>query len=99
MLIINRGHFSQLKIGQDTVVVLTDAAAVRELLHKRSSTTADRPPTYVGDLVTDGLHMVHARFSWVELHSVFYRGAHHILSSSLEGCKKSVGRDFNTPRY
>ncbi|KAJ7898660.1 cytochrome P450 [Mycena olivaceomarginata] len=57
------GGLFSLKIGKDTVVVLTDAAAVRELLHKRSSTTADRPPTYVGDLVTDGLHMVHARFT------------------------------------
>ncbi|KAJ7312242.1 cytochrome P450, partial [Mycena albidolilacea] len=58
MLIINRGHFSQLKIGNDTVVVLTDAAAVKELMDKRSSTTADRPPSYVAELITDGLHMV-----------------------------------------
>jgi hypothetical protein len=73
MLIINRGHFSQLKIGNDTVVVLTDAAAVKELMDKRSNTTADRPPSYVAELITDGLHMVLARFSCIQLSPVYYR--------------------------
>ncbi|KAJ7359893.1 cytochrome P450 [Mycena albidolilacea] len=57
------GGLFSLKIGNDTVVVLTDAAAVKELLDKRSSTTANRPPSYVGELVTDGLHMVLASFT------------------------------------
>ncbi|KAJ7859331.1 cytochrome P450 [Mycena olivaceomarginata] len=57
------GGLFSLKIGNDTVVVLTDAAAVKELMDKRSSTTADRPPSYVGELITDGLHMLLARFS------------------------------------
>jgi hypothetical protein len=38
------------------------------LLDKRSSTTADRPPSYLGELVTNGLHMALARFSCVQLH-------------------------------
>ncbi|KAJ7312237.1 cytochrome P450 [Mycena albidolilacea] len=57
------GGLFSLKIGNDTVVVLTDAAAVKELMDKRSSTTADRPPSYVGLLITDGLHMALARFT------------------------------------
>ncbi|KAJ7859327.1 cytochrome P450 [Mycena olivaceomarginata] len=57
------GGLFSLKIGNDTVVVLTDAAAVKELMDKRSSTTADRPPSYVGELITDGQHMALARFS------------------------------------
>jgi hypothetical protein len=73
VLIINRGHFSQLKIGNDTVVVLTEAAAVKELMDKRSSTTVDRPPSYVGELITDGLHILFARFSFVQMFSGYYR--------------------------
>ncbi|KAJ7807024.1 cytochrome P450 [Mycena olivaceomarginata] len=57
------GGLFSLKIGNDTVVVLTDAAAVKELMDKRSSTTADRPPSYVVELITDGLHMLLARFT------------------------------------
>ncbi|KAJ7359897.1 cytochrome P450 [Mycena albidolilacea] len=57
------GGLFSLKIGQDTVVVLTDAAAVKDLMDKRSSTTADRPPSYLGELVTNGLHMALARFT------------------------------------
>jgi hypothetical protein len=50
---------------KDTVVVLTDAAAIKELLKKWSSTTADRPPSYVAELITDGPHMILAHFSCV----------------------------------
>ncbi|KAJ7359848.1 cytochrome P450 [Mycena albidolilacea] len=57
------GGLFSLKIGNDTVVVLTDVAAVKELLDKRSSTTADRPPSYVSQLVTDGLNMALASFT------------------------------------
>ncbi|KAJ7772816.1 cytochrome P450 [Mycena olivaceomarginata] len=57
------GGLFSLKIGNDTVVVLTDAAAVKELMDKRSSTTVDRPPSYVGELITGGLHMMLARFT------------------------------------
>ncbi|KAJ7359853.1 cytochrome P450 [Mycena albidolilacea] len=57
------GGLFSLKIGNGTVVVLTDVAAVKELLDKRSSTTADRPPSYVGDLVSDGLNMALASFT------------------------------------
>ncbi|KAJ7838208.1 cytochrome P450 [Mycena olivaceomarginata] len=89
-LIVNRGHFSQLKI---------DVAAVKELLDKLSSTTADRPPCYIGNLVSDGLNMAFASFSCVQLLPIVYRGAHHTLSSSLEDSKKSGRCDFNTASY
>lgn len=57
--------FVQLKIGPGTVIVLTDVAAVKELMDRRSATTADRPPIHVADLTTGGLHMVSARSSWL----------------------------------
>ncbi|KAJ7869854.1 cytochrome P450 [Mycena olivaceomarginata] len=63
--------------GNDTVVVLTDAAAVKEFDGQRSSTTVDRPPSYVGELITGGLHMMLARFSYVQLSPA----AHNILHS------------------
>jgi hypothetical protein len=44
-------------------VVLTDAAAVKELMDKRSGSTVDRPPMHVADLVAGGLNMVLARYS------------------------------------
>ncbi|KAF7336322.1 putative cytochrome P450 [Mycena venus] len=55
------GGIYSLKVGAGTVVVLTDAAAVRELMDRRSATTADRPPMHVADRTTGGLHMVFAR--------------------------------------
>ncbi|KAJ7359864.1 cytochrome P450 [Mycena albidolilacea] len=57
------GSLFSLKIGNDTVVVLTGAAAVKELMDKRGGTTVDRPPSYVGELITGGLHILFARFS------------------------------------
>ncbi|KAJ7866860.1 cytochrome P450 [Mycena olivaceomarginata] len=57
------GGLFSLKIGNDTVVVLADVAAVKELLDKLSSTTADRPPCYIGNLVSDGLNMAFASFT------------------------------------
>ncbi|KAJ7825252.1 cytochrome P450 [Mycena leptocephala] len=55
------GGLFSLKIGPGTVIVLTDVAAVKELMDRRSATTADRPPIHVADLTTGGLHMVSAR--------------------------------------
>ncbi|KAF8191110.1 cytochrome P450 [Mycena galopus ATCC 62051] len=55
------GGLFSLKVGPSTVVVLTDPAAARELLDKRSATTSDRPPTHIGDRMTGGFHMVLAR--------------------------------------
>lgn len=49
---------SQLKMGPGRAIVLTDAAAVKELMDKRSGSTVDRPPMHVADLVAGGLNMV-----------------------------------------
>ncbi|KAF7303882.1 putative cytochrome P450 [Mycena indigotica] len=56
------GGIYSLKLGPGTVVVLTDPAAVKELMDKRSSSTADRPSMFVADLVAGGRNMVLARY-------------------------------------
>ncbi|KAJ7235219.1 cytochrome P450 [Mycena rebaudengoi] len=72
------GGIYSLKLGSSTVVVLTDAAAVKELMDKRSATTVDRPPMHVGDVVTGGLHMALARYT--ENWRTLRRTAHAILT-------------------
>ncbi|KAK7031112.1 hypothetical protein VNI00_013717 [Paramarasmius palmivorus] len=69
---------SQLKMGPGTAVVITDAAALKELMDKRSATTVDRPPNYIADAVAGGLNMVLARYTedWRTLR----RTAHTILT-------------------
>lgn len=59
---------SQLKMGPGTVIVLTDATAVKVLMDKRSATTSDRPPMYIADLVTGGLNMAFARYGMSIIH-------------------------------
>ncbi|KAJ6569119.1 hypothetical protein B0H19DRAFT_937928, partial [Mycena capillaripes] len=54
-------------VGPDTLIVLTDVAAVKELLDRRSAVTADRPPLHVADRATGGLHMAVARSSWCSM--------------------------------
>ncbi|KAJ6456556.1 cytochrome P450 [Mycena vitilis] len=72
------GGIYSLKVGPGTAVVLTDAAAVKELMDKRSASTVDRPPMYVADVVAGGLNMVLSRYteSWRTLR----RTAHSILT-------------------
>ncbi|KAJ7445976.1 cytochrome P450 [Mycena galericulata] len=72
------GGIYSLKIGPGTAVVLTDAAAVKELMDKRSATTSDRPSIHVGDLVTGGLSLALAHYgdTWRTLR----RAAHAILT-------------------
>ncbi|KAJ6564685.1 cytochrome P450 [Mycena capillaripes] len=55
------GGIYSLKVGPNTAIVLTDAAAVKELLDRRSATTADRPSLHIPYMVTGGLHMVFAQ--------------------------------------
>jgi hypothetical protein len=62
----------QLKVGSGTAVVLTDPAAVKELMDKRSGSTVERPPSHIVDLVTGGLNMVCANFSTRPRHSSPY---------------------------
>ncbi|KAJ7445958.1 cytochrome P450 [Mycena galericulata] len=61
-----------------TVVVLTDAATVKEIMDKRSATTSDRPSIHMADLVTGGLHLalMHYGDTWRTLR----RAAHAILT-------------------
>ncbi|KAJ7445959.1 cytochrome P450 [Mycena galericulata] len=72
------GGIYSLKLGPGTVVVLTDAAAVKEIMDKRSATTSDRPNIHVGDLVTGGLNLGLAHYgdTWRTLR----RAAHAILT-------------------
>ncbi|KAJ6516422.1 cytochrome P450 [Mycena sanguinolenta] len=57
------GGIYSLKLGTDTIVVLTDAAAARDLLDKQSETTSDRPDFYIGELVTQGKHMTVSKYT------------------------------------
>ncbi|ESK81714.1 cytochrome p450 [Moniliophthora roreri MCA 2997] len=56
------GDIYSLKLGSKTVIILTDIQAVKELLDKRSLTTADHIPSLASDLVTGGIHMALARY-------------------------------------
>ncbi|KAK7042226.1 putative cytochrome P450 [Favolaschia claudopus] len=71
------GGIYSLKVGPGTAIVLTDAAAVKELMDKRSGSTADRPPMHIVDVVTGGFHMV-SRYS--ESWRTLRRTAHTILT-------------------
>jgi cytochrome P450 len=48
-----------LKIYNGTMIVLSDAAAVKELLDKRSASSNDRPNTYINnELITHNNHIL-----------------------------------------
>jgi cytochrome P450 len=51
------GPVFSLKIGPSNVVVLCDRQAVHKLLVERGSIYSDRPPSYVGNLLTQGDHL------------------------------------------
>ncbi|KAF7328683.1 putative cytochrome P450 [Mycena sanguinolenta] len=72
------GGIYSLKLGPGTALVLTDAAAVKELMDKRSGSTVDRPAMHVADRVAGGLNMVLSRYneSWRTLR----RTAHAVLT-------------------
>ncbi|KAJ6480488.1 cytochrome P450 [Mycena vitilis] len=55
------GGIYSLKVGPATIVVLTDAMAARELLDRRSGTTADRPALHIAEVTTGGMHLVLGR--------------------------------------
>ncbi|KAG9095721.1 hypothetical protein FS749_009926 [Ceratobasidium sp. UAMH 11750] len=57
------GGIYSLKLGTKTAIVLTDATAVKDLMDKRSQSTADRPSNHVADLVTSGLYMALAGYT------------------------------------
>ncbi|KAJ6498501.1 cytochrome P450 [Mycena vitilis] len=72
------GGLVSLKLGSGTAIIITDVAAVRELMDKRSASTADRPPMHVGEVVTQGMDLVLARYNgnWRTLR----KAAHAILT-------------------
>ncbi|KAF7336387.1 Cytochrome p450 [Mycena venus] len=72
------GGIYSLKVGSGTVVVLTDPAAVKELMDKRSGSTVERPPSHVADLVTGGSNMALAHYT--ENWRTLRRTAHAILT-------------------
>jgi len=57
------GECYSLKLGPGTVIVLSSTEAVREVMDKRNATTADRPPSYVADIITEGHHIGVVRYS------------------------------------
>jgi cytochrome P450 len=52
------GGVYSLKFGPKSVIVLCDRKAVHELVDKKGVLYSDRPHTYVGNLMTQGDHMV-----------------------------------------
>jgi cytochrome P450 len=51
------GSVFSLKFGPTNIVVLTDRKAIHELLDKKGAIYSDRPPSYVGRLLTQGDHI------------------------------------------
>ncbi|KAK1229647.1 hypothetical protein PQX77_007283 [Marasmius sp. AFHP31] len=74
------GDIYSLKAGPKTIVVLSGIDSVKELLDKRSATTADRPDSYMVQTITDGLHLAFGRYTeeWKKQR----KAAHAILSST-----------------
>ncbi|KAG8733043.1 hypothetical protein FRC11_009045 [Ceratobasidium sp. 423] len=72
------GGIYSLKMGPGTAIVITDVAAVKELMDKRSQSTVDRPPNHMADLVAGGMNMVLAPYTedWRTLR----RASHAILT-------------------
>ncbi|KAI0698161.1 cytochrome P450 [Cytidiella melzeri] len=73
------GDIYSLKVGPETVVVISSAEAFREVIDKNSGITADRPANHFADTVTSGgLNMFLARYG--EKWRALRRGAHEILT-------------------
>ncbi|KAF9263808.1 cytochrome P450 [Marasmius fiardii PR-910] len=75
------GGIYSLKLGPATAIVISDVAAIKELMDKRSQTTSDRPPNFIADSVAGGKNMVLARYTddWRALR----RTAHAILTPQM----------------
>ncbi|KAF9024635.1 cytochrome P450 [Hymenopellis radicata] len=72
------GSIYSLKLGSGTVIVLSSATAVKELLDQQSWATADRPASYLTDLVTDGMHL--ALRNYDDLGRALRKGAQAVLT-------------------
>ncbi|KAM5354649.1 hypothetical protein ACJ41O_001296 [Fusarium nematophilum] len=51
------GSVFSLKIGPSNIIVLCDRKAIHKLLVEKGSIYSDRPPSYVGNLLTQGDHL------------------------------------------
>ncbi|KAL5591178.1 hypothetical protein FOVSG1_010067 [Fusarium oxysporum f. sp. vasinfectum] len=51
------GPVFSLKVGPSNIIVLCDRKAIHKLLVERGSIYSDRPPSYVGGLLTQGDHL------------------------------------------
>ncbi|KAL0576523.1 hypothetical protein V5O48_005443 [Marasmius crinis-equi] len=63
------GDIYSLKLGPKTMVVVSGIHANKELLDKRTATTADRPDSYMVDTITDGMHLAFGHYTedWKKL--------------------------------
>ncbi|KAG8896943.1 hypothetical protein FRB99_008554 [Tulasnella sp. 403] len=80
------GEIYSLKMGPATAIVISSASAVKELMDKRSATTADRPPNHIANTIAGGKNMVLAHYTddWRALR----RAAHEILTP--QACMKHL---------
>ncbi|KAJ7589603.1 cytochrome P450 [Mycena floridula] len=72
------GPIYSLKVGSGTAIVLSSVAAVKELMDKRSASTADRPPNHMVHVITGGLNLGLAQYT--EVWRTLRKAAHTILT-------------------
>ncbi|KAF9024672.1 cytochrome P450 [Hymenopellis radicata] len=72
------GAIYSLKLGSGTVVVLSSATTVKELLDQRSAYSVDRPDSHLVQIVSDGLHFALARHDGV--YRRLRKGVHTVLT-------------------
>jgi cytochrome P450 len=77
------GSIFTLKLGPANVVVLCDRKAIHKLLVEKGSIYSDRPPSYVGHLLTKGDHLAISQMdaSWREKRKVI---AHNFSPMQLD---------------
>jgi hypothetical protein len=49
-------------MGPGTAIVITDPAAIKELMDKRSQNTSDRPANFIANSVAGGFNIVFTRY-------------------------------------
>lgn len=63
-------------MGPGTIIVISGLEEIRELMDKRSLVTADRPATYMGHLIANGMSM-----SMLSHGKTLARGRHAVSDS------------------
>ncbi|THH16150.1 hypothetical protein EW146_g4447 [Bondarzewia mesenterica] len=76
--------YLKLKIGAETIIVVSDARIARELIDQKNANTSDRPTNYLATLVTGGNHVALARYS------PFWRRSRKVIQSFMtkEACEQ-----------